>query len=120
MMSDLLGPWLGRSSDRAAPAPAASDNTLPADLLACLDCARVRDARKPDEDGLPRIKVRAPGLGEFRWDGIEDAAERVAALWPELSPPQCVRAAQILEVTVGDVGMARLQKRERRPWVWDW
>lgn len=119
MRLGLLGPWLGRSSDTAAPAPVASGNPLPPDLLACLDRARVRDARKPDPDGLPRIKVRAPAFGEFRWGGLEDAADRVAALWPELSPAQCVRAAQLLEATVSDVATLRLQTR-RRPWVWDW
>ncbi|MTH36621.1 hypothetical protein GL279_18750 [Paracoccus limosus] len=120
MMIDLLGAWRGRSGDQVAPTAAASDRQLPPDLLACVDRARVRHSRRDDHEGNPIIKLRAPAFGEFRWLGLEDAADRVAVLWPELAPALCVRAAQLLEATVTDVAMAGVEKRKRRPWVWDW
>ncbi|MFJ1293276.1 hypothetical protein ACEPPZ_14515 [Paracoccus yeei] len=112
----ILDTWRGSPERKTVPAPGA----LPAELVATIQAARVRRSPRPDAEGNEIVKVRAVTLGEFRWQGIEDAAERIERIWPELTPALCVRAAQLLEAIVGNAAMDDLKRKgERRPWVWD-
>ncbi len=96
--------------------------SLPPEVVATIAAARVRCSDRPDQDGNPIVKIRAAALGEWRWSGIDDAAERIHQMWPDLTAPLCVRAAQLLEATVGNVAMdaLRLEAPRRKSWVFDW
>ncbi|WP_198289574.1 hypothetical protein [Paracoccus sp. N5] len=103
------------------PAPAAPGNMLPAEVVAVVQAASIRNANRPDAEGSPIIHVTAPALGRFRWVDLDKAADRISDAWPELTPAQCFRAAQLIEAAVGDAAIASLQRGQpRRSWVWDW
>lgn len=116
-----LRDWFTPRNPEAAPNPAAAGAMLPAEVVAIIAAARVKDAGRDDTQGNPRIFVTAPGLGQFRWVDLDDAADRFAGEFPELTPVQCYRAAQHIEAAVGDAGVCAMQRRQtRRNWVWDW
>lgn len=103
------------------PVPAAPGNLLPAEVVATVSAARVHHANRPDAEGNPIIYVRMPGLSRFRWTELDKAADLLADVFPELTPAQCFRAAQLIEAAVGDAAIARLRRDEHRNnWIWGW
>lgn len=108
-----------RSAHR--PVPAAPGNMLPAEIVAVVQAVRVFAGGRPDVEGNPIVTVQIPVLGRFRWQDLDKAADRIADAFPELTPTQCFRAAQLIEAAVGDAAIRQMQRKEpRRSWVWDW
>lgn len=107
-----------------APEPASRPSPgmlLPPEVVATVQAARIHDAAREDADGNPIIYVQAASLGRFRWTDLDKAADRIAEAFPELTPVQCFRAAQLIETAVGDAALLRMQRKApQRSWVWDW
>lgn len=75
---------------------------LPPELVAALHVAAVDFRATPDPtDGGTRCYVSVPTVGRFRFDGLDDAAERIVRAWPEVTPQQARHAAVLLARVVG-------------------
>ncbi|MFU8865089.1 MAG: hypothetical protein ACNA7O_14330 [Rhodobacterales bacterium] len=105
----------GRRDD----APPKSDR-LPAELVAAIEGASVVFRQGDgDDDALPVVRI--PGLGSWKFDGLAETAERVAAAYPELSPMACRKAARLVAAQVGKRNWADMRGQPRRAsWVFDW
>lgn len=93
---------LGGILDRifgGAPAPS-NPSRLPPELVAAIAAASIF-FRAPDREGNARVAVSLPTVGSFTFDGIREAAERIAAAWPEITAPQARHAAHLLAGEVG-------------------
>lgn len=96
-------------------------NILPPELVEIIRAARVTYSPRPDAEGNHIVYVRAPGLGKWRWKDLEHAADKVAAIFFELTPTQCFRAAQLIEAAVTDAAVRSMCREEsRKSWIWDW
>ncbi|RJL09431.1 hypothetical protein D3P05_14900 [Paracoccus siganidrum] len=92
---------------------------VPAELVAAITRSRIRVSPRPDGEGNLIVSVSSPILGAFRWRGIEDAAERIAATYPDLGRAATDRAARLLEAEVGDRLIIAILREPPRSWVWD-
>lgn len=115
----MLGDFFGRGASRAPnPAPEA----LPAELVLAIERARVTASPRPDAEGNPIVRVNVAVIGEWRWDGVAGAEERIERVYPEINPTGRRRAARLIEAAVGEAALRaiRVQPPARAAWVWDW
>jgi hypothetical protein len=97
---------------------------LPAELVQAIENASVtfRAGGDPEFPGaevaMPVVKII--GLGSWRFDGINDAADRIQRRYPELSRQACRRAAKLVSRQVGARNRADFRREPRRSWVMDW
>jgi hypothetical protein len=85
-----------------APPEPGSPTRLPPELVHAIGAADVHFRPSRDPDGADRVLVRMPTVGSFAFDGTTEAADRIAAAWPEITPSQARQAAQML---AGEVAM---------------
>jgi hypothetical protein len=106
---------------RADPAPDPAPG-VPQDLALAIAHATVTPRGEPDPvDGTQRLLIQSGALGAFHWEGPAHAAERIARIWPDITPRAAERAARLL----ADVVAMRLRAEfrgqgRRRSWVRDW
>jgi hypothetical protein len=97
---------------------------LPDDLTLAIENAHVSFRGEPDpETGEIRILIRLAGVGAFRFDGLEDAAERIERGW-DVAPAMAQRAAKLLAAVIAreerELVRAYRQAGRHRSWVWDY
>ena len=110
-MIAALGRLFGTPPDRSQP------SRLPAELVAAIGAASIM-FRSDDAEGNPRVSVIVPGIGNWRFDGISESAERIARAWPELTGPQARHAATLLSGQVAAANRLRFSGRPtRRSWA---
>jgi hypothetical protein len=97
--------------------------TLPPDLVAAIESALVtwrhfEGNEDKDEASYSSAVVRVTGLGGlWRFDGIAEAAERVAKHYPDLTPQACRRAAKMIAAEIGKRNLeAHRHQWSRRGW----
>lgn len=104
-------------------------DTLPPELVAAIGSALVtwRHFRgDPDkgEASYSSAVLRVIGLGGmWRFDGIAEAAERVAKHYPDLTPQACRRAAKMIAAEIGKRNLDAHRRGSRRSGSWratDW
>lgn len=112
----------GRGADTAGSGTQAAQ--LPPELVAAIEAATVT-FRHGGDDSEPGIGyavpvVRVQTLGVFKFDGIEEAAERIERHWPGLSRKECRRAARLIAEMVGKRNRVDFSGAPRRgSWVMD-
>lgn len=97
---------------------------VPQEVVAAIEAAWVSVRGEPDpEDGAVRLLVRVPGVGHFIWDGLADAADRLARNF-ELAEPVARRAAKLLAAVVAreerEARRARHAAMRATSWVHNW
>lgn len=97
----------GAADDMAARAP----RYLPDELVLSIDTAEVfwRPSRADDEDAAPVVRI--VGVGMWCFNGIQDAAERVAKAYPDLPPAHCHRAAKLISAHIGRRNREAFERR---------
>lgn len=107
LLTSLFG---GSSADAGPPAP----SSLPQELLLAIETAHVlwRPSRADDEEAGPIVVV--VGVGRWVWDGVEDAAARVAKSYPELPSAHHTRAAKLIRGQIGHRNRQAFGKRGPR------
>ena len=91
---------------------------LPDDLVAVISAAQVYWRPDREHEGAEEPVIRIIGLGSFRFDGLDDCADRVARWDPDLTWQQCRRAAQLIQAQIGRRNLEHFggQPRYRRSW----
>lgn len=70
---------------------------IPPELVAAIEAAFCYERGQPDpETGELRTYCRVATIGEWRWQGQDEARDRILRNWPELTPRQAGRAAALL------------------------
>ncbi len=107
LLTSLFG---GGSAPGWPPAP----SSLPHELLLAIETAHVlwRPSRADDEEAGPIVVV--VGVGRWVWDGVEDAAARVAKSYPELPAAHHTRAAKLICGQIGRRNRQAFGKRGTR------
>lgn len=106
----------------ALEAAAPQSDTLPADLIAAIGNALVtwrhfQGNEDKDEASYSSAVVRIVGLGGmWRFDGIVEAAARVAKHYPDLTPQACRRAAKMIYAEIGKRNLYAHRRQSRRRW----
>lgn len=77
------------------------------ELLIAIECTLVIWRGSANTDHVPAPIVHIATLGNWAYTDRQEAVDRVAAKYPELSSQQCQRAAKLIEAQVG--------RQNRRP-----
>ncbi|MDO6458050.1 hypothetical protein Q4494_13250 [Celeribacter halophilus] len=120
----LRGGFVAASTDdpacEALEAATPKSETLPPDLVAAIESALVtwrhfEGNEDKDEASYSSAVVRIVGLGGmWRFDGIAEAAERVAKHYPDLTPQACRRAAKMIAAEIGKRNLEAHRQSSRR------
>lgn len=110
MLGRLTSLFGGGSANGGPPAP----SSLPRELLLAIETAQIlwRPSRADDEEAGPIVMV--VGVGRWVWDGVEDAAARVAKSYPELPGAHHTRAAKLIRGQIGRRNRQAFGKRGKR------
>lgn len=87
---------------------------IPPELVAAIEAAFCYERGQPDpETGEVRTYCRVATIGEWRWQGVDDARDRILRNWPELTPRQAGRAAVLVLAKVAQANREAVQGQRR-------
>ena len=86
---------------------------LPRELVLIIENADVFFRSSRNEMGDPYAVVSAAYLGKWKFDGIDDAADRVSKAYPDLNRQTCIRAGKLIGVIVGRANRAGKQRKSK-------
>lgn len=81
------------------------------ELLLAIECTQVIWRNSANTDHVPAPIVRVATLGNWAYTDRQEAVDRVAAKYPELSGQDCQRAARLIEAQIGRQNIRPMRPR---------